>query len=145
MLCYFRRGPGLAAMALFVLAALVGSPAPARAQAVSGGLVGNLTDQSGLALPGATVTITETATNISKTTTTNESGYYTFPSLKDGTYKVVGELAGFKKIVRDGVIVDVNTTVRVDLKLEVGALPGIDHRRGRDARCCRPIAPTPDA
>jgi Carboxypeptidase regulatory-like domain len=122
MLCYSRRGPGLAAMALFVLAALLGLPAPARAQAVSGGLVGNLTDQSGLALPGATVTITETATNISKTTATNESGYYTFPSVKDGTYKVVGELAGFKKIVRDGVIVDVNTTVRVDLKLEVGAI-----------------------
>ncbi|HYT75385.1 MAG TPA: TonB-dependent receptor, partial [Vicinamibacterales bacterium] len=67
-------------------------------------------------------TITETNTNISSTTTTNESGYYTFPSLKDGTYRVVAELAGFKKIIRDGVIVDVNTTVRVDLKMEVGAI-----------------------
>jgi hypothetical protein len=122
MHCYLRRGLGLAATVLLVLAAIVGSAAPARAQAASGGLVGNLTDQSGLALPGATVTITETNTNISKTATTNESGYYTFPSLKDGTYKVVGELAGFKKIVRDGVIVDVNTTIRVDLKLEVGAV-----------------------
>ena len=122
MLCYSRRGPGLAAVVLLVLTALLGSPAPARAQAVSGGLVGNLTVQSGLALPGATVTITETGTNISKTATTNESGYYTFPSLKDGTYRVVGELAGFKKIVRESVIVDVNRTVRVDLKLEVGAV-----------------------
>src|SRR3954452_6101333 len=121
MLCYLRRGLRPAATAMLFVAALV-TPTPARAQAVSGGLVGNLTDQSGLAMPGATVTITEVNTNISKTTTTNESGNYTFPSLKDGTYKVVAELAGFKRVVRDGVIVAVNTTVRVDFKLEVGAL-----------------------
>ena len=122
MICLLRRGLGLAATAILVVMGLLASPVPARAQAVGGGLVGNLTDQSGLALPGATVTITETSTNISKTTTTNESGYYTFPSLKDGTYKVVSELAGFKKVARDGVIVAVNTTVRIDLKMEVGTI-----------------------
>jgi hypothetical protein len=122
MLCYLRRGLRPCATAILVCAALFAAATPAAAQAVSGGLVGNLTDQSGLALPGATVTITETNTNISYTTTTNESGYYTFPSLKDGTYKVAGELSGFKKVVRDGVIVAVNTTVRVDLKMEVGAI-----------------------
>src|SRR3954468_18519688 len=121
MLSCFRRGLSPAATALLFLATLA-IPLPARAQAVSGGLVGNLTDQSGLAMPGATVTITETNTNISKSTTSNESGSYSFPSLKDGTYKVVAELSGFKKVVRDGVIVAVNTTVRVDFKLEVGAL-----------------------
>lgn len=92
------------------------------AQAIKGELLGNIVDASGLALPGVTVTITEVNTNISLTTTTNESGYYRFPSLKDGTYKVVAELTGFKKTVRDGVVVDVNTTVRVDLKMEVGAV-----------------------
>jgi hypothetical protein len=122
MLCYLRRGLRPCATAILVCAALFAAATPAAAQAVSGGLVGNLTDQSGLALPGATVTITETNTNISYTATTNESGYYTFPSLKDGTYKVAGELSGFKKVVRDGVIVAVNTTVRVDLKMEVGAI-----------------------
>jgi len=94
----------------------------ASAQAVKGELLGNIVDAGSLALPGVTVTITEVNTNISYTTTTNESGYYTFPSLKDGTYKVVAELTGFKKTVRDGVSVAVNTTVRVDLKLEVGAI-----------------------
>ena len=94
----------------------------ASAQAVKGGLLGNVVDPAGLALPGVTVTITETNTNISYNTTTNESGYYTFPSLKDGTYRVAAELSGFKKVVREGVIVDVNTTVRVDLKMEVGNL-----------------------
>src|SRR3954466_9509754 len=121
MLCYLRRGLRPAATALLFVAALV-TPTPARAQAVSGGLVGNLTDQSGASMPGATVTITETNTNISKSTTSNESGSYSFPSLKDGTYKIVAELSGFKKVVRDGVIVAVNTTVRVDFKLEVGTV-----------------------
>src|SRR5690349_6584997 len=89
------------------------------AQAVKGGLLGNVVDPAGLALPGVTVTITETNTNISYNTTTNESGYYIFPSLKDGTYRVTAELSGFKKVVREGVIVDVNTTIRVDLRMEV--------------------------
>src|SRR4029450_9039281 len=94
----------------------------AHAQAVSGTLLGAIADQGGLAMPGVAVTITETSTNISFTATTNDSGFYTFPSLKDGTYKVVAELSGFKRVVRDGIIVPVNTTIRVDLKMEVGAL-----------------------
>ena len=94
----------------------------AHAQAVSGTLLGTIADQGGLAMPGVAVTITETSTNISFTATTNESGFYTFPSLKDGTYKVVAELTGFKKVLRDGIIVPVNTTIRVDLRMEVGAI-----------------------
>jgi hypothetical protein len=103
-------------------AVLLGCPPALHAQAVKGELLGNVTDQSGLALPGVTVTITERNTNISYNSTTNESGYYIFPSLKDGTYRVVAELSGFKRIQREGVIVAVNTTVRVDLRMEVGAL-----------------------
>ena len=121
MVCLVKRGLALCT-SIFLLSMVLAMPAPAAAQAVSGGLVGNLSDQGGLALPGATVTITETSTNITKSTTTSENGSYTFASLKDGTYKVVGELAGFKKIVRDGVIVAVNQTIRVDLRLEVGAI-----------------------
>src|SRR5947209_16870802 len=94
----------------------------AGAQAVKGSLVGNVTDTSGAVLPGVTVTITEVNTNISYSTTTNESGHYIFSNLKDGTYRVTAELAGFRRTVRDAVIVDVNTTQRVDLKMEVGAL-----------------------
>src|SRR5262249_13931108 len=107
---------GITAILLLLL------PAALHAQAVKGGLLGNLTDQIGLALPGATVTITETNTNISYSTVTNESGYYIFSNLKDGVYRVAAELAGFKKVVRDGVVVQVNGTVRIDLKLELGAV-----------------------
>jgi Carboxypeptidase regulatory-like domain len=107
---------GIAALALFLPAT------PLSAQAVRGTLLGNIVDQAGLALPGATVTATDVGTNIATTAVTNESGYYIFSTLRDGTYRVQAELAGFRKTVRDGVEVKVNTTVRVDLRLEVGAL-----------------------
>jgi len=110
------------AAAALAAAALLYSPPPAFAQAVKGGLLGNVTDQSGAALPGVTVTITEQNTNVTSTATANENGYYIFSNLKDGTYTVEAELSGFKKVLRKGVIVQVNSTVRVDLKLEVGAM-----------------------
>ena len=73
------------AIALVLLCAPI-----AGAQAVKGGLLGNIVDQSGLVLPGVTVTITEVNTNISYTAVTNESGNYVFTNLKDGTYRVAG-------------------------------------------------------
>ena len=94
----------------------------ANAQAVKGGLLGTIVDQSGFALPGVTVTITEVNTNISYSAVTNESGNYVFSNLKDGTYRVSAELSGFKRALREGVDVPVNATLRVDLKLEVGAV-----------------------
>ena len=98
------------------------APAPAGAQAVTGTLLGNVSDGTGGTLPGATVTATETKTNVSRTVVSNEAGYYSFSSLLNGTYTVTAELQGFRKVVRENVKVDVNTTIRVDLKLEVGQM-----------------------
>ncbi|MDQ3013580.1 MAG: carboxypeptidase-like regulatory domain-containing protein, partial [Acidobacteriota bacterium] len=94
--------------------------ATAQAQAVSGGLLGTITDANGAAAAGATVTITETRTNISTSTSTNSDGNYVFANVKDGVYRVEATQAGFKKVVRDNVVVDVNRTVRIDLDLPVG-------------------------
>ena len=94
----------------------------ATAQAVRGTLLGSIVDSGGGAVPGATVTATDQGTNISSTTVTNEDGHFTFPNLKDGIYRVEAELAGFKKVVRENVRVDVNTTIRVDITLEAGAV-----------------------
>ena len=68
------------------------------------------------------VTATETQTNIVRTTVTNQSGHYVFANMKDGLYRVETELTGFKKFSRDGVEVKVNSTVRVDVMLEVGSM-----------------------
>ena len=91
-------------------ATLLCTPSPAAAQAVTGTLLGNITDASGAAVPGATVTATELQTNTSRTTVSNETGYYIFSSLQNGTYSVSAELQGFRKVIRQNVKVDVNTT-----------------------------------
>jgi hypothetical protein len=119
---YTRRS--LSGLAALLLVALVWAslPGPAFAQATRGTLLGTITDQTGAALPGATVVITETRTNVSRDTITNETGNFTFPNLLDGIYNVKAELQGFKTVIREGVRVTVNTSVRVDLALGVGAL-----------------------
>jgi hypothetical protein len=114
-------GSFLCALTLVTVSALA-LPRTAAAQAATGTLLGNVVDESGAGVPGVTVTATDVNTNTARTAVTNESGYYIFSSLRDGLYTVAAELQGFKKVVREGVRVDVNTTVRIDLKLEVGRL-----------------------
>jgi hypothetical protein len=86
-------------VAVVLTLALVIIPALAGAQTVRGTLLGNVTDDAGLGIPGATVTITEVNTNITATNVTNESGYYIF-NVKDGVYRVAAEISGFKRAVR---------------------------------------------
>ena len=109
---------------LIVLASLIltASALPAAAQAIRGTLLGTVTDQSGAAMPGATVVITEKSTNVSREAVTNATGNYTFPNLVDGTYTVKAELAGFKTVVRENIRIAVNTSIRIDLSLTVGEL-----------------------
>ena len=92
------------------------------AQAVRGTLLGTVHDTQGAAVAAVNVTAVETQTNISRSVVTNASGNYVFANMKDGLYRVEAELTGFKKVSRDGVEVKVNSTVRVDVVLEVGAM-----------------------
>ncbi|HXW04054.1 MAG TPA: carboxypeptidase regulatory-like domain-containing protein [Vicinamibacterales bacterium] len=117
----FRRTGALLLRALAVPLVLL-LPVDAAGQAAHGTLLGNVRDDSGAAVPGATVTATETRTNISRSTVSNETGYYIFTNVPPGTYRIDGELSGFKKFTRDGVELRVNTSVRVDIGLSVGAL-----------------------
>jgi Carboxypeptidase regulatory-like domain/TonB dependent receptor len=117
-------GPSLRSLATILVLALATTlwPVLAWSQAIKGTLLGTVTDSQGAAVPGATITITETGTNITRTAVTNASGNYIFSNLKDGIYRLTAELPGFRKVARDGVVVAVNTTVRVDLPLQVGEL-----------------------
>ena len=113
---------GLARAALLAAAALLALSGPVQAQAVRGTMLGNIVDTQGAAVPGVTVTATETQTNVARTAVTNPSGHYVFANMKDGLYRVETELSGFKKFSRDRIEVKVNSTVRVDVILEVGAM-----------------------
>src|SRR5262249_26696781 len=89
-------------------------------QAVTGSIVGNVTDSGGAAVAGAKVTITETSTGIAHTATTNEDGVYVMPYLPPGAFKVEIERQGFKKYSRDGVRLATGERVRVNAELAVG-------------------------
>lgn len=91
-------------------------------QEFRGSISGRVTEASGAAVPGATVTVTNLATNTSTTATTNEGGVYTAIYLNPGRYAVAVEAKGFKKVVRQGIEVRVGDRLELDLSLEVGAL-----------------------
>ena len=77
---------------------LLGAASTAFAQFDRGTISGPVKDAQGGIVPGATVTVTSTATQQSNSTVTDGSGYYTFPNLSAGRYELVVELSGFKKI-----------------------------------------------
>ena len=109
-------------LTMFAVVGICVLPALAATQVAVGTLVGNVRDDSGGGVPGATVTATETRTNITRTAVSNAAGNYSFNNLAPGVYRVDGELVGFKKFSREGVEVSVNTTVRVEIVLTVGQL-----------------------
>ncbi len=114
----FRLVGVLAGLAL----ALCLMPSPVSAQAVSGTILGTVRDSSGATVPGATVTLVQTATGYSRTVVSTALGEYTAPSLPTGTYSVSGELTGFKKVTLANVQLGVDQRVRIDLTLQVGQM-----------------------
>src|SRR6266567_8986309 len=84
-------------------------------QAVTGTLLGTVTDPNNAVVAGATVTVTEVNTNIKHSVATNESGNYVFDHLAPGRYAVQVERTGFKKVLKTGVDVAVNETTRADI------------------------------
>ncbi len=107
---------------VLLAAALTSLPRPAAAQAVYGAIRGSVTDTSGAALPGVTVTITSVERQTVDSVVTNESGLYVKDRMIPGTYEVKAELASFKAAVVPKVVVNVDAQTPVDFKLEIGQL-----------------------
>jgi hypothetical protein len=96
-------------------------PRRAVAQTFFGSVVGTVTDNSNAIVPGARVTITNLGTNDVRIAETDAAGTYRFVNLVPAGYKVEVESTNFKRFVRPSVQVTVDTTVRVDAALQVGA------------------------
>src|SRR5712692_5654948 len=107
---------------LFLLAFLTLLPATLPAQVLYGSIVGNVTDESGGATPGATVTIRHRETGASRDTVTDSAGFYRFPNVQSGTYTVTVTLTGFRSFNRSDIPVTLNSATRVDAALQVGEL-----------------------
>jgi hypothetical protein len=92
------------------------------AQTFRGTILGTVTDSSGAAVPGATVTIKNVDTGLTRTVTTSDDGSYSAPELPIGNYSVTAEKPGFKVGVATGVRVEVSSERRVDFTLQPGQL-----------------------
>ena len=97
-------------------------PSNAVAQALYGTIGGTVVDDSGAAIPGATVTVTNQGTGLEVNGVSDAGGNYAFRNLQPGTYTVKASLQGFKEYVQTGVPVSQNDVVRIVARLEVGAL-----------------------
>jgi hypothetical protein len=112
-----RMGAVFAALVIFA-----SSIAPVWGQEVTGAVVGIIRDSSGSVVPGASITLSNQATQAQLQTTSDESGNYQFPLVRAGRYTVTAEASGFQRLVRPDVIVNTAERLRLDLGLQVGAV-----------------------
>src|SRR2546427_2752337 len=117
-----RRRSTKGAKAGLLLLAIEFLPATAVAQTGAGSLTGLVSDQSGATVPGATVTATNQATNVDYTAVSNAAGNYTITSVPVGIYVAKAELPGFKTAMTNPIQVEAKQIVRLDFKLELGAV-----------------------
>ena len=92
----------------------------AQAQFDVGSLVGTIRDQSGAAVAGASITATNTATNIESSATSNDSGDYEIPSLHVGVYTISAKATNYAEAVAQNIAISVGNRQRIDLELKVG-------------------------
>lgn len=105
----FQAGGRGLALSLFLVCASV-----ALAQLTTGTISGTVSDPSGAAVPGATVTVKNVDTGISRTTTTGPTGRYEAPNLPVGHYEVTATASGFRTSVRSGIELTVGRNAVVD-------------------------------
>lgn len=111
-----RRIPAILAFALFVV------HHSAAAQTASGTIVGTVTDDTGAALPGVAVIVTNTETSLTRNLVTDPSGRYAAPNLPPGPYFVKATLQGFETVLRSGITLTVGREAVIDLRMKVGEL-----------------------
>src|SRR5713101_7946493 len=109
------------AISLITLALVVASPVLRAQNTNSGDINGTVTDHTGAAVPGATVTVLNIETGVSKTYVTNDAGVYDTSSIVAGTYKLTFAKQGFSTLVRSSITVIVGVT-KVDAQLSIGSV-----------------------
>ena len=81
---------------------------------------GTIKDQSGAVLPGAEVTLTQTATGFTRSAVTDETGSYILPNLPIGPYRLEASLPGFRSYVQTGIVLQINSNPVLNAVLAVG-------------------------
>src|SRR5690349_10675129 len=115
----FTRYRFLLSLGTFVVLMLFCGSALGQGQG-SSAIRGSIKDQQGAVVAGATVTLTNPETNFTRTTTSNESGQFSFETISPGIYKVEVEAKGFKKAVFNQVSALVSKPTDLDVPMEIG-------------------------
>jgi hypothetical protein len=118
-ICLFKTRT---ARILVLVALILLSCAAAFSQSTAGRILGAVTDQSGAAVNGATVVLTDVQRGTSRTVVTDDTGQFLVPDLAPSTYKVHVEAHGFKTVERPAVELQVATDVRLDFSLQPGQI-----------------------
>jgi hypothetical protein len=105
---------------VFAILALLIFPLSLHAQETRGKITGTVRDADKATVPGASVKITDSARGTVVNLTTNDDGLFQAPYLISGTYQVVVEVSGFKRYVRDNLVLQINETRDLDVELEIG-------------------------
>ena len=106
----------------FVFAIFTASVLSLNSQTSEGRILGTVFDQTGAVVPGAKVTITNVATHVNRQVVTTSAGDYVAPNLDPGPYTVEVESIGFRKALSTPFALEVSRDVRMDLKLQPGAV-----------------------
>lgn len=104
---------------VIVCVVLLGQSVQAQTRATTADITGLIRDQTGGVLPGATVTATNTETNVGRSTTTQENGRFALPALPPGTYRVEVTMPGFVSETRDALTLSLGSLVELDFSLKV--------------------------
>jgi hypothetical protein len=93
---------------------------PGWSQESKGTILGRITDNTNAVVPAAAIQITNAATTVSTRSLSNGEGNYVLPFLLPGTYRITVEKPGFKRFVRDGIILNLNDRLEINIPLVLG-------------------------
>jgi Carboxypeptidase regulatory-like domain/TonB dependent receptor len=119
---FVNKNSRLAKFVLALCLGLIAAAAPARAQEMTAGITGTVTDPSGAPIAGATVTAKDTQRGVVTANQTNSAGVYNFSALTVGHYEVSAEAKGFARVVYPAFTLVLNQVARIDLQLKVGTI-----------------------
>src|SRR5262245_3509477 len=111
-------------LSLLTIAPLLALGAIVNAQTATATLKGVVSDAGGNAIPGAVVTLTNTATNLQKTFTADGGGHFTFTFVEPGFYALEAQAGGFKIHRQPRLQIEVGQALDLDVKLEPGDVKG---------------------
>ena len=118
-----RKPDSLSSFLLLLVMVVAAAPTAVFSQITTATIVGTISDPSGAQLPSASVTARNTETGLTRTVMSGEDGSYRIEFLPVGSYVVeVTANSGFKKAIRENVVLQINDTARIDITLEVGSV-----------------------